>query len=124
VAVGREQYLWENQILFKPYADPVKQASERLNKESWKPFEQPQLPMVFLRSAPVDQEELARRMAAEKGIRTGLVCAIRALEPSPHFGTPRYTDHPACAALSGAVSLPNPCGVGVDACAHPDVVSF
>ena len=83
VAVGMEQYLWENQILFQPYADPVKQASERLKKESWKPFEPPQLPVVFLRSAPVDKEEWARRMAAETGIRTGLVCASSALEPSP-----------------------------------------
>src|SRR5258708_27102202 len=88
VAVGREQYLWENQILCKPYAEHEKQASERLKKESWKPFEPPQLPVVFLRSAPVDQEEWARRMAAEKGIRTGRGCASSALGPSPTLEPP------------------------------------
>jgi hypothetical protein len=85
VAVGMEQYLWENQILFKHYADHVKQASERLKKESLKPFEQQQLPVVFVRSPQVNKEELARQVAAEKDIRTGLVCALSALEPSPTF---------------------------------------
>src|SRR6266516_6406303 len=31
--------------------------------------------------------------------------------------------HRSCATLPRAVSLPNPCGAGLDACAHPDVVS-
>src|SRR6266567_376572 len=56
VAVGMEQYLCENKILFKGYADHVKRASERLKKESLKPFEQQQLPVVFLRSRQVDKE--------------------------------------------------------------------
>src|SRR5258708_14926165 len=64
VAVGMEQYLWQNGILFKHYSDHVKQISERLKRESLKPFEQQQLPVVFLRSPQVDKEELARRLAA------------------------------------------------------------
>jgi len=85
VAVGMEQYLWQNQILFKDYAEHVKRASERLKKESLRPFAQQQLPVVFLRSPRVDKDELARRVAAEKGIRTGPVCALSTLEPSPTF---------------------------------------
>lgn len=85
VAIGMEQYLWQNKILFKDYRQHVKRASERLKKESLKPFEKQGLPVVFLRSPSVDKEELARRVAGEKGIRTGLVCALSTLEPSPTF---------------------------------------
>jgi len=85
VAVGMEQYLWQNQILFKHYADYMKRTSERVKRESLKPFAQQQLPVVFLHSPHVDKEELARRLAAEKNIRAGLVCALSTLEPSPTF---------------------------------------
>jgi len=90
VAIGMEQYLWHNKILFKDYQQHVKRASERWKKESLKPFEKQGLPVVFLRSASVDQEELARRVAGDRGIQTGLVCALSTLEPSPtleHRGT-------------------------------------
>jgi hypothetical protein len=85
VAHGMEQYLWQNQILFKDYAEYVKGASERLKRASLQPFEEQKLPVVFLRSPSVDKEALARRMAVEKKIGSGLVCAISALEPSPTF---------------------------------------
>ena len=90
VASGMEQYLWHNKILFKDYQQHVKRASERWKKESLKPFEKQGLPVVFLRSACVDKEELARRVAGDRGIQTGLVCALSTLEPSPtleHRGT-------------------------------------
>jgi hypothetical protein len=85
VAVGMEQYLWQNQILFKHYGDHVKKVSERVKQQSLKPFEQQQLPVVFLRSPQIDKEKLSRRLAREKGIRDGLVCALSTLEPSPTF---------------------------------------
>lgn len=85
VATGMEQYLCVNRILFKDYAQHVKRASERLKKAALHPFEKHGLPVIFLRSAAVDKDELARRMAEEKGIRSGLVCALSTLEPSPTF---------------------------------------
>jgi len=89
-AVGMEQYLWQNQILFKQYGDHVKRASERLKKESLRPFEQGKLPAVFWSSPKVDKDALARRLAAEKGTQRGPVCALSTMEPSPtleHRGT-------------------------------------
>src|SRR5439155_359065 len=59
----------------------MKGVSERLKKESLKPFEQAQLPVVFLDSPQTDKDALARRLAAEKGIQTGPVCALSALNP-------------------------------------------
>jgi hypothetical protein len=85
VARGMEEYLWQNKILFKDYGQHVKRASERLKRASLQPFEQQKLPVVFLRSPVENKDELARRMAAEKKIGSGLVCAISALEPSPTF---------------------------------------
>lgn len=85
VATGMEQYLCENRILFKHYSDHVKQASEQLKRASLRRFQQQHLPVKFLRSPQVNKDELARKVAAEKGIHTGPVCAFSSLEPSPTF---------------------------------------
>jgi len=85
VAKGMAEYLWQNEILFKHYADHVKGISERLKKESIKPFLEQNLPVTFLRSSAIDKEQVARQVAAEKRIGSGLVCAISTLEPSPTF---------------------------------------
>jgi hypothetical protein len=70
VARGMEEYLWQNKILFKDYAEHVKRVSERLKKESLRPFEERKLPVVFLRSPSEDKEKLARRLALEKNIES------------------------------------------------------
>ena len=85
IARGMEEYLWQNQILFKDYAEHVKRASERIKQRSLEPFKQQQLPVIFLRSPSEDKEAMARKVAAEKKIESGLVCAISSLEPSPTF---------------------------------------
>ncbi len=90
VAKGMEEYRWQNKLLFKDYAQHVKQASEHVKRESLEPFRRHNLPIVFLRSPSVDQDQLARRLAAEQGIESGLVCGSSAVEPSPtleHRGT-------------------------------------
>ena len=43
------------------------------------------MPVIFLRSFPVDKEKLARRIAAEKKIRSGPVCALSSLAPIPRW---------------------------------------
>jgi hypothetical protein len=85
IARGMEEYLWQNQILFKDYAEHVKRASERIKQRSLEPFKQQQLAVIFLRSPSVDKEAMAGEVAAEKKIESGLVCAISSLEPSPTF---------------------------------------
>jgi len=96
VARGMEEYLWQSKILFKDYAQHVKGASERLKRASLRPFEERKLPVMFLRSAPVNKEELARRMAAEKKIGSGLVCAIGgcARESPICIARPKYRKKP------------------------------
>src|SRR5260370_11108822 len=53
--------------------------------DSLEPFKREHLPIVFLRSPSINKDQLARQLAAERGIESGLVCAISALEPSPTF---------------------------------------
>ena len=84
-ATGMEIYCCENNILFKDYADHVKNVSERIKTHSLKPFREQGIPVIFERDPKVDKEKLAREQAAKKGIETGLMCAISTLEPSPTF---------------------------------------
>ncbi len=85
VAGGMEQYLWQNKILFKDYQDHVKRVSERLKKASLEQFESQKIPVIFLRDPSASKDEMARRIASERGVTSGLVCAISTLEPSPTF---------------------------------------
>src|SRR5271168_2205261 len=85
VAKGMEEYLWQNQILFKDYQDHVKRVSERLKKAVLAPFEEQKIPVIFERNPAADKGEIARRIALERGVSSGLVCAISTLEPSPTF---------------------------------------
>jgi hypothetical protein len=85
VARGMEEYLWQNKILFKDYQDHVKRISERLKKAALEPFEKQKIPVIFLRSPSADKNQIARDIASERGVTSGLVCAISTLEPSPTF---------------------------------------
>jgi hypothetical protein len=85
VARGMEQYLWQNQILFKDYGGHVKRASERIKQQSLEPYKQQQRPVIFVRSPSEDKEAIARKVAGKDNINSGLVCAISSLEPSPTF---------------------------------------
>jgi hypothetical protein len=87
---GMEEYLWQNKILFKDYAQHVKKVSEQVKKAAVSPFVEQKLPVVYLRSGHVDKEKMAQALAAKHGITSGDVCAMSSLEPSPtfeHYGT-------------------------------------
>src|ERR1700738_1519603 len=85
VAESMEEYCWQNDVLFKDYAQHVKSVSERLKKASLQPFRQQGLPLPVVQSPSVNKDALARQVAEERNITSGLVCAISALEPSPTF---------------------------------------
>jgi len=85
VARGMEEYCWQNKILFKDYHDHVKQVSEQVKKQALKPFEDQKISSIYLRETKVDKDQLARQIARDKGIQSGLVCAFGTVEPSPTF---------------------------------------
>jgi hypothetical protein len=85
VAKGMEEYCWQNKVLFKNYSEHVQAVSERLKKQSLQPFRDQGLPVMFVQSASIDKEALARTVAENNNITSGLVCAISVMEPSPTF---------------------------------------
>jgi hypothetical protein len=85
VALGMEQYLWHNRILFKDYLDHVKRVSQQVKQASEKGFHQQGRPVVYLRDSSADKDEIARQIAAEQRVQSGLVCALTLVEPSLSF---------------------------------------
>ena len=85
VAVGMEQYMWHNQILFKDYLDHVKGVSQQVKQESERAFQEQGKPVIYLRDSSANKDEIARQIAAEKGVENGLVCALSTVEPSLSF---------------------------------------
>jgi len=85
VAQGMEQYLWQNHILFKDYLDHVKHVSQKVKQASVKPFESQGLLVEFLRDPAANKDEIARASAAKRSVKSGLVCALSSVEPSPSF---------------------------------------
>jgi hypothetical protein len=85
VVQGMEQYLCLNHILFKGYLDHVKGVSQKVKQASVKPFEKQGLPVQFWRDRGADKEQIARAIAAERKVESGLVCALSSMELSPSF---------------------------------------
>ncbi len=85
VAKGMQEYLYQNHILFKDYGQHVKKVSERVKEQAVKPLKEEGLPVLFLNGAEVDKGLLARQMAQERGISSGLVCGFSTMEPGPTF---------------------------------------
>lgn len=98
---GMEEYLWQNGILFKDYAQHVKKVSERIKKASLERCYRERAPVVHLNSPKVDKEECARASASKRGVREGLVCAFSVMELSPTFQ--HYRTH--------MVAQPRPCQI-------------
>lgn len=82
---GMEEYLWQNQVLFKDYAAHVKGISNRLRKISVAEFKSSGLPVLYLASPKIDKDKRAQEIATERGIQQGPVCALSTMEPSPTF---------------------------------------
>ena len=85
VAQGMEQFLCRSKILFKDYLDYGKGISRQVKQESVKAFEKVGMPERFLRDPSADKEAIAREIAKDKKVESGLVCALSTVEPSITF---------------------------------------
>lgn len=84
-AHGMEVYLYMNDILFKNYAEHVKQLSKRIKQASVACFVKQDLPVEYLWRGDADKDRRARQIAAERGITQGDVCVLSAQEMAPTF---------------------------------------
>jgi len=84
-AEGMQRYLWANQVLLKDFGSHVEQVSRRLKQASLAEAQALGRPVKYLASSQVSKEETARRIAAQEGIRDGLVCVLSCVEPCWSF---------------------------------------
>jgi hypothetical protein len=82
---GMERYLWANQVLLKDFGSHVERVSRQLKEACRAKAEALGRPVKYLASSRVSKEELARGIAAQDGIRDGLVCVLRCVEPCWSF---------------------------------------
>jgi len=82
---GMEEYLWQNEVLFKDYARHVKKVSERIRTAAVAEFKEQGLPVLYLPSPKTDKDKLAQEIVTKRGIQEGPICALSTLEPSPTF---------------------------------------
>lgn len=87
-----EQYLATEHVLYKDFGKHVEQVSEELKKASLARAEREGRRIEYLQSAKVDKEELARQIAAEQKISSGLICALKVVEPCWSFDIYRNRD--------------------------------
>ena len=84
-AEGMQRYLWANQVLLKDFGSHVEQVSRRLKQASLAEAQALGRPVKYLASSQVSKEEMARSIAAQEGIRDGLVCVLSCVEPCWSF---------------------------------------
>lgn len=84
VSRGMEQYLWESEIRFKDYRDVMSRISKQVREQSVAPFRQQGRKVVWVAGSS-DKDKLAKKIALEEGIVSGLVCALVAMEPGQTF---------------------------------------
>ncbi len=89
---GMEQYLATEHVLYKDFGQHVEQVSEELKKASLARAKREGRRIEYLQSAKVDKEELARQIAAEQKISSGLICALKVVEPCCSFDIYRNRD--------------------------------
>ena len=63
----------------------MKRVSQKVKQASAKLFESQGLPVQFLRDPAANKDQIARAIAAQRRVESGLVCALSSVEPSPSF---------------------------------------
>ena len=78
---GMKAYLWAAKVLLKDFGDHALRLSKRLIAASEETAARASRPFRYLASSGTSKEEMARKIAMEDGIKDGLVCVLRAVEP-------------------------------------------
>jgi hypothetical protein len=84
-AYGMMNYLWHHQILLKDFGEYSEAVSQEVRRESQAVMESQGCEYRYLSDPGVRKEELARQVASERGITTGPICLLGAVEPCLSF---------------------------------------
>lgn len=77
---GMDTYLAMNKVLRKDFGRHVQQVSEQLKQASLAEAGTLGRPVEYLASSQVDKEARARKIAAQDGVRQGLICVLTCVE--------------------------------------------
>ena len=80
-ACGLMNYLWHHQILLKDFKEYALALSEQVRRESQAAMEAAGCQYQYLTNSGISKEDLARGLARERGIQTGPICLLGAVEP-------------------------------------------
>lgn len=78
---GIEQFLRSNHILLKEAGGYLEATSKAVKQAALARAVKENRPVQYMASAGASKEDVARRIAAAQGIRSGLVCVLTAVEP-------------------------------------------
>jgi hypothetical protein len=91
-AQGMDKCRTLNGILLKDFGRYAERCSDELEKASLAEAQRLGRPIEYLRSSQTDKEAVARKIAEETGMREGLVCVLRCIEPCSSFEVYRNRD--------------------------------
>lgn len=78
---GMARYLHTNRVLYKDFKDHVQHKTSQLIEASLAAAHQQNRPVVYLPSSSLSKEEQAVKIATRDGIREGLICVFKCVEP-------------------------------------------
>jgi hypothetical protein len=82
---GMLNWLWHRRVLLKEFKPLALSLTEEVRKESERIAKEAGCPMPYLNSSSLSKEECAQRIARSRGVREGLVCVFRCVEPCRTF---------------------------------------
>jgi hypothetical protein len=86
---GLRHYLYANDVLLKEFGSHVERVSRKLKDASENEANELGRPVKYLNSSQVSKEEIAREILAKDGLREGLICMLKCVEPCWSFDVHR-----------------------------------
>ncbi len=82
---GLRHYLWRSRILHKAFETHSKAVTQQLEEASLRHARELGREIKYLDSTAISPEEEAKQIAARDGIREGLICVLRRVDPCMSF---------------------------------------
>ena len=78
---GLRTFLGQTKLLLKDFGRWAEEKTRQVRASCSRRAEELGVELIYLRSGAVDKEELARRIAVERGVRAGSICMFSVVEP-------------------------------------------
>ena len=78
---GMARFLHTSRVLYKDFKDYVQHKTSQLIEASLEGATRQKRPVIYLTSSKISKEDEAAKIAARDGIRDGLICVFKCLEP-------------------------------------------